>query len=113
MTGSRKHRLQRQRAIEKARQNRDTARAKLLAQHRTLAACRRENRRRMADVQDGDDGPHSTVPPIDTEDESATGPRHSTVPRRPAGSDDDPPERLYGIRLRNAAEGTKEGERDR
>jgi len=58
----------------------------------------------MADARDDGTGPHSTVPPTDTEDESAAGPRYSTVPRRPARSDDDPPDRLYGLKLRAAAE---------
>ncbi len=102
--GDRRRERQRRRAVRKAKQNRAKARANLLAQHRKLAARRAENRRRSTGDDDGD-GPHSTVPPTDTEDESATGPRHSTVPRRPRGSDDDPPVRLYGLRLRRAAKG--------
>jgi hypothetical protein len=112
VTDERKRRMQRKRAVEKARRNRDEARAKLLAQHRNLARSRAENRRRMADAgkETGDSGPHSTVPSTDTEDEAATGPRYATVPRRVRGSDDNPPMRLYGLRLRDAASEARDGD---
>lgn len=104
MTDDRKRRLQRERAVRKVRRNRDEARAKLLAQHRKLARSRAENRRRMAAAaSETDGGPRSAVPSMETEDEAATGPRYATVPRRVRGSDDDPPMRLYGLRLRDAA----------
>lgn len=104
MTGERERHAQRKRAVERARGNRDEARAKLLVQHRKLARSRAQNRARTqgADDESGD-GPHSTVPSTDTEDEAATGPRHSTVPRRVHGGEGDPPTRLYGLRLRRAA----------
>ncbi|WP_227132927.1 hypothetical protein [Halorubellus salinus] len=111
MSDQRERRLKRRRAVEQARRNRDDARAKLLVQHRKLAASRAQNRRRTADAdEDCEDGPHSTVPSTDTEDEAATGPRHSTVPRRVRGGEDDPPTRLYGQRLRRAAKRAAEDE---
>lgn len=108
-----KRQQERRRAVRRAKRNRDQARAKLLSQHRRLAARRKKNRQRTAENGDDGDGPHSTVPPMDTEDESAAGTKHSTVPRRPQGSDEDPPRRLYGLRLRRAARDADDEETSR
>lgn len=105
------------RSVAKAKRSRDRSRAKLIAQHRTLAATRRRNRARadraaaeqseghgQADVTADDEGPYSTVPPTRST-AAATASPHSTVPRQPQGSDVEASDRLYGRRLHRRSQG--------
>lgn len=100
------------RAVRKAAANRDAARRELLARHRALARKRARNRARSAGGESdrssdgaGSTGPHSTVPPTDSNPEVAAGAPASTVPERPARSEVDPRPRLYGLGLYLAARG--------
>lgn len=100
-------RAKRRRAVEKARANATQARAKLVAQHRKLAAIRDRNRERSGETSfdAGTDGTrHSTMPSGDTTPESLAG-RSSTVPETVARTDEPPLERLYGLRLHSRAVG--------
>lgn len=100
----RKQKRQRNRVVARALRNRDETRRNLLAQGRKLARRRAENVDRDTD-QSGDDrestnvSAHSTVPPMDSNEEAAMRHSHSTVPARPKGSTVPAAVRLYGRRL--------------
>ncbi|MFT4923032.1 MAG: hypothetical protein ACI8XM_002253 [Haloarculaceae archaeon] len=110
----RKQKQQRNRVVARALRNRDKTRQNLLAQGRKLARRRAENVDRDTD-RSGDDrestnvSAHSTVPPIDSNEEAAMRHSHSTVPARPKGSTVPAAVRLYGRRLYEQTRADRDG----
>lgn len=113
----RKQAQQRNQVVAKALRNRDRTRQNLLAQGRRLARRRAENADRDSAGPENRDrstsvSAHSTVPPIDSNEEAAMRHSHSTVPAQPKGSTVPAAVRLYGLRLYEQIRADRDGESD-
>lgn len=103
--------LEQARAIRNASVNRKEARKKLLQQRKKLARRRRENRKMSAENRDqgqkdeANPTARSTVPDQKSNAENAARNSNSTVPTKPKHSRSPVEKRLYGTKLREAAEG--------
>ena len=101
-----RHKLKTRHAVQKAKNNRDKARRKLLQQRKKLEQRREQNREQSENnkTDRGSRNPtaHSTVPPQKTNAQNAARNSHSAVPSKPKYSKIPARERLYGLRLHRA-----------